>query len=136
MQRYARQPGVLLVAAAASLLGQVLYCLSVFCCSLAIFEVTPTAVEHLFIVPLSELAGALPISPSGLGSFDLAFSVLWGAAPSTTGEAAHGVVTGGVVVALAHRVIQVVIAIVGAGIYVTSRREVAEALHAAEAETE
>jgi uncharacterized protein (TIRG00374 family) len=136
MQRYARQPGVLLAAAAVSLLGQVLNCLSVYCCSQAIFVDTPTAVEHLFIVPLSDLAGALPLSPSGLGSFELAFSLLWGAAPSTTGEAAHGVATGGVVVALAHRLTQVVIAIVGAGIYLTSRREVAEALEAAEAETE
>ena len=84
----------------------------------------PELAGHFVIIPLALVAGALPLPMAGLGVFELAMDKLYLAAASEKGR--------GLVVAIAYRVITILIASVGVGFYLGSRREVAKVLHEAE----
>ena len=105
---------------------QIMLCLSLYLTARAIFVDVPSVTDHFFILPLSDLAGGLPIFPSGLGTFEAALTYFYNSVPTGTGNAAKAVI-----VALALRVMQIVIAAIGAAYYVMSRREVGEVIHAA-----
>ena len=94
----------------------------------AFFEDAPTLGEQLVIVPLSMAAGALPLTPSGLGSFEFAMAELYRLVPATPSENASGIL-----VALVYRLVTIVIAGVGVVYYWTARAQVQEVLEAAEA---
>jgi hypothetical protein len=90
---------------------------------------TPSLQEHLIIVPLSLLCAALPISPAGLGTFELALETLYrmlAAVPIHPGQ--------GLIVALAFRVVQIGLIVIGVIYYWTSRQEVSELMHEVELE--
>ena len=126
LRRYARRPGILAFACLSSICTQAMWCLSFYLTALSLFPEFPSLADHLFIVPLAELAGALPISPSGLGTFELALKILYEVAPTGPGDDSQGFIIG-----LAQRLMTVVIATIGVGYYLLSRREVDELLHAA-----
>jgi uncharacterized protein (TIRG00374 family) len=94
----------------------------------------PSWAEHLVIVPTAGLIGAIPITPSGLGTMELAVEELYetmpGGANSRQGE--------GTMVALGRRATELAVALVGLLFYLTHRRQIeevyAEAEEAAEAE--
>jgi uncharacterized membrane protein YbhN (UPF0104 family) len=71
--------------------------------------------------------GAIPLAPNGLGTFELVVKMLYQYLPSGTAAAASA----GLLVALGYRLITVLIAMVGAGIYLVSRREMSAVLHQA-----
>ena len=87
----------------------------------ALFATTPTLKEHFIIVPLSMVAGALPITPAGLGTFEIAMQKLYVWVPA---GGPSDVIA--VLVALAYRLTTIAIAAVGVVYYWTSRREVRE----------
>jgi uncharacterized protein (TIRG00374 family) len=92
-------------------------------------EVPPLA-DHFVIVPLAFVTGVLPLPGNGLGALEFVFDFLYERIPMGL-----TVATGrGFVVALAYRAITILIALVGVGYYLASRREVAELLHEAEAD--
>lgn len=80
---------------------------SFYCLANGLFAQTPSAMEHLIIVPLSMVAGAMPFTPAGLGVFELAMDKLYQFVP------ASGTPIPGVVVALAFRLVQVAMASLG-----------------------
>jgi uncharacterized protein (TIRG00374 family) len=88
----------------------------------------PTWAEHLVIVPTAGLVGAIPLTPSGLGTTELAVEELYdtmpGSAESRKGE--------GTLVALTRRVTELAVALVGLMFYVTHRRQVQEVFEEAE----
>ena len=86
----------------------------------------PTFVEHLVIVPVASLAGAIPLTPAGLGTLELATDQLYHAMPNVE----QGV---GTIVTLAHRLTMAVVAVLGVVYYFAYRAEVHEVM--AEAET-
>lgn len=94
----------------------------------------PSWTEHLVIVPVAGLVGAIPITPSGLGTLELAVEELYKAVPGGA-EVERG---DGTLVALARRVTELAVALVGLLFYLTHRREVEEVYAEAEeiAETE
>lgn len=89
----------------------------------ALFHPVPTLAEHLVITPLAMAAGALPFTPSGLGVMEAAMSELYRVVPDAARQ-----LSGGVLVALAYRLITIGIAGVGAVFYVTGRREVQQVM--------
>ncbi len=101
--------------------------LSVFLVARGLFGQTPTLGEHMLIVPLSNVAGAIPFMPGGLGTFEFAMEKLYLYVPAN----GPGDVIG-VLVALTYRMVTIVIAAVGIVYYWTSRREVQEVIETAE----
>ena len=102
---------------------------SIFLIARGLPGAAPSLEEHFLIAPVSMVAGALPATPSGLGTFEGAMEYLYRYVPTE----AQVDVGKGVIVALAYRVIMVATAMIGVGYYLTSRREVAEVMHDAEA---
>ena len=129
VRMYRRRPMTLVAIAGMSLL---IHCLVVFSLHLIANSTVPTPAtlsEHFVIVPLSMVAGALPLTPAGLGTMEAAMDYLYGQISS--GEGAE---TWGLLVALVYRMITIAVAVVGAVVYWTSRREVAEVMAAAESQ--
>ena len=105
--------------------------LSIFLIAQGLFGETPTLGEHMIIVPLSNVAGAIPFMPGGLGTFEFAMEKLYDIIPANgPGEVI------GVLVALTYRIVTIAIAAVGVVFYWTSRREVQEVMTEAEHEAE
>lgn len=78
----------------------------------------------LLIGPLSLVAGALPLTPSGLGTFEAAFAKLFSLVGGGDGE--------GFLVAVTYRAMTYVMAAIGAAYYLSARRRVDRMLHDAE----
>ncbi|MBA4020176.1 MAG: hypothetical protein C0483_23695 [Pirellula sp.] len=111
----------------------------VHCCSVGCYYMlgksfpgaSPTLGEHFVIVPLAMVVGALPITPNGLGTFELAVETLF---PMMSTDEVSG--ERGLIVSLFFRLITIGIALVGVAVYFFSRRDVAAALHEAEVDEE
>lgn len=104
-----------------------LFAVALYLIAIALFETSPSLPDHLIIVPLSMVAGALPFTPAGLGTFEYAMGELYGFVPAAgPGDAI------GILVAMAFRLVTIAIATIGIGFYWACRREVQEVLHEAE----
>lgn len=124
---YRGKRGMLAWIAALSLLVHVVFATALYLAAAAIFPEHPTLMDHFIIVPLSLVAGALPLAPAGLGTFEAAMKILYRVVPAHGGG-------DGFLVALVFRLITIVIAMVGVGYYWTRRREVGDLLREAERE--
>ena len=93
----------------------------------SIVGASPAMSEQFVIVPLAMFAGALPITPNGLGTFEAAIEYLY---PRMSAE--HVPAARGLLVSLMYRLVTIGIALVGVVIYFFSRREVSATLHDAE----
>lgn len=125
VRRYTRRPNVLIVSLVLSLAGQCCGALSLYFTARAIFDDIPSITDHFYIMPLADIAKALPLFPSGFGQFEVALQKLYEAVPDTEiGDAA-------IVIAIAQRLMEIIIAAVGAVFYIFCRREVADVMGAA-----
>ena len=84
----------------------------------------PTFAQHLLIVPVANMAGAIPATPSGLGTLEAAAEALYQAVPRNPGIAPGD----GTLVALAHRVTMIAVAVIGMAYYVSQRSELGDVL--------
>jgi glycosyltransferase 2 family protein len=98
---------------------------ALYLAAVAILPDAPSLGSHFIIVPLSMVAGALPFTPAGLGTFEVAMDQLYLLVPVPP-------CSDGILVAMAYRLMTIVIAMVGVGYYWTSRREVRQLLDEAE----
>jgi uncharacterized membrane protein YbhN (UPF0104 family) len=90
----------------------------------------PSLADHFVIVPLAFVSGVLPLPGNGLGALEYVVNFLYERVP-----AGMAIREGrGFVVALCYRAITILIAMIGLGYYLVSRRQVVELLHAAEAD--
>lgn len=122
---YRRRPVMLLLALALSLSSHLLLVFSMHLVARAVLVAPPGLSEHFIIVPLSLVAGTLPLTPGGLGTFELAMDQLYRSLPAAP-------VQDGVLVALAFRLMTIITAVIGGLYYVASRREVKQLLDEAE----
>ena len=88
----------------------------------------PSWAEHLVIVPVAGLVGAIPLTPSGLGTTEFAIEELYRAMPGGD-EIAKG---DGTLVGVGRRLTDIAVALVGLGFYLSHRREVQEVFAEAE----
>lgn len=124
---YRRKTGVLSVSAVMSVGVHCLFSTGVYLLARGLpGEVLPLG-TFFVVMPLSAAAGVLPLS---LGPFEYALEKLYTHVPASVVIP----VGQGLVIALAYRLITVLIAAVGLGYYLTSRREVAEVMHEVEQE--
>jgi glycosyltransferase 2 family protein len=85
----------------------------------------PSLGDHFCIVPLAETAGAIPITPGGLGTTEAALGGLYAAVGADANS--------GVIVALGQRLVMLTAGIAAIGYYLTQRQSVDAAIHEAEA---
>ena len=123
LRRYRNNPGVMVVVFAISILVHCMLAVAIFLIAVSLFDTAPTLVEHFIIVPLSLIAAALPLTPSGLGTFEAAMELLYHHASLTGPGMAEGIL-----VALAYRLVTIGIAAVGVVFCWMSRREVRDVL--------
>jgi uncharacterized membrane protein YbhN (UPF0104 family) len=120
---YRDRPVVICIAVLMSFVTHLLNSLSIWLCARGILPDPPSFFDHLLIGPLSVFAASVPLTPGGLGTFELSLDALYRVfAKDTVGEHA------GLPVALLFRVMTLGVAAIGAGYYLTCREEVAEVL--------
>ncbi|MFM2094780.1 MAG: hypothetical protein RIS70_1904 [Planctomycetota bacterium] len=125
LQLYQRRRGLLLATLLMSLGVHLLSSLSVFLVARGLPGDDPNLATHLVIVPIAMVASAIPL-PGGLGAVEYALDFLYrGVATMNIGERQ------GFIIALAYRVITMIIASIGLFYYLTGRREVRAMLQAA-----
>jgi uncharacterized protein (TIRG00374 family) len=134
IRMYRQRKGVLLAAVVMSLGVHSLLSVSMWCLAEGLFRnapslAVPTLLENLIITPLTMVCAALPISPAGLGTLELALEGLYRLLPAEAVQPGQGLV-----VALAFRVTQIGVLVIGVIYYWADRREVSELIHEAELE--
>lgn len=121
LRMYQNRLPTLLVAGAMSVTIHASMAIAVYCVAFGIYQRMPTLFEHCVISPLAGVAGALPLTPGGLGTYELALSYLYDilSPPDQRGR--------GVVVSLVVRVCLILVAGVGVVFYFSSRAEIEDA---------
>ncbi len=122
---YRDQKPLLARAALLSLVVDLLYVVSFYLVAQGLPFKTPTLQQHLIIVPVATLAGAIPGPPGGLGTLEGATEVLYRSMPGVE----DGV---GTIVTLAYRLTTVVVAAIGLVFYILYRAEVRDVIAAEE----
>jgi glycosyltransferase 2 family protein len=120
---YRSRPAVLLGAIAATVLVHTLSAAALYCIYSGLRYQGISLGQHFVIVPLSAATGLVPLS---IGPFEIALEAFYRAVPAAAGLAAEK--GQGLIVALGYRIITLMIAAVGAGYYLSSRREVASVI--------
>ena len=130
MRMYRKRPRVLAAAFVMTIGVHGMFSLGIFLLATGIYqEVLSSKLSldtHFVIAPLSAAAGVIPLS---MGPFETILSFLYAVVSGVSSAKAQGLV-----VALAYRIVTVLIAMVGVGYYLSARREVAEVMHEAEEE--
>ncbi len=118
LRMYRRRIDLLVVALVMSLGVHGLLAVAIYLIAHGLPGQTPGFLEHLVISPMASAFGSLPL-PGGLGAFEVALDFLYRrVSPERVAESQ------GFVIALAYRVVTLLIAAIGVGYYLTSRREV------------
>jgi uncharacterized membrane protein YbhN (UPF0104 family) len=118
LRMYRQRIGILAVAVAMSLCVHLLLAVGLFLIARGLPGEAADFSAHLVISPMASAFGAIPL-PGGLGAYEVALDFLYRRiSPQSVSESQ------GFVIALAYRVMTIMIAAIGAAYYVTSRREV------------
>jgi uncharacterized protein (TIRG00374 family) len=128
VRAYRNQKRMLLVAGTLCLVVDLLFILSFYLVARGLPVHEPPLAEHLVIVPVANMAGAIPATPSGLGTMEAAAELLYRTMPG-----GKQVLPGdGTMVTLAHRLTMIAVALVGMVYYLTHRTELGRVLAEAE----
>lgn len=127
---YRRRWRVIVLTMVMGLGTHTLFALALFLISNGMFEHAPTLREHLILVPLGMLAGAMPFTPAGFGAFEFAIDQLYRIVPAGANDVS------GVLVALAYRLMTILVATVGVAVYWMGRNEMRQLLQQAETEAD
>lgn len=128
VQMYRNKKSLVLLSAVICLVVNLLYITTFYLIARGLPVQAPTWAEHLVVVPVATMAGAIPATPNGLGALEAAVNVLYRAMPGGK-ETAEG---DGTLVALAYRLTTMIVAIVGFVYYLYYRTEVREVIIEAE----
>jgi uncharacterized membrane protein YbhN (UPF0104 family) len=129
VQSYRKQKKMLLAAFSISLVMALTYITSFYLVARGLPIHEPPWSQHVVIVPVSALVGAIPLTPSGVGTMELAVEELYKALPG--GDQVHK--GDGTFVGLGRRATEVAVALIGLVFYLSHRREVEEVYAEAEA---
>ena len=87
----------------------------------------PSFQQHMMIVPIAGIVGTIPLTPSGLGTTELAIEKLYQKMPGVTSTPGDGTLVG-----IGRRMTDIAVALIGLAFYLTHRKEVAEVFAEAE----
>jgi hypothetical protein len=129
VEAYRDQKSQLLLAAGIGLVVDLLFVTSFYLVARGLPVRAPNFAQHLMIVPAANMAGAIPLTPSGIGTLEAAAEALYQAVPANP-----RIVEGdGTLVALAHRMTMIAVAMLGMLYYVGHRAELRDMLSEVEA---
>ena len=117
---YSRRPSIVVGAYLASIPVHVFNSLSVFMVASSLPIDHLSLLMHFVAVPLSNLAGVLPL-PGGIGAFEGMLAILYRALATTPVASEHGLL-----VAFGFRVITLIVASIGLLVYFAERKEIAQ----------
>jgi len=126
VRQYQNSKPRLFVVGLVSLSVHILVAIGVYFASRGLYYDIPTVAEHFVISPLACVAGTLPLTPGGLGTYEFAMDELYSL---VSPDGAKG---RGLVVALCFRLASIVAAGVGVYFYWLRHREVMQVLREAE----
>ncbi|MCA9247083.1 MAG: flippase-like domain-containing protein [Planctomycetales bacterium] len=132
VRRYREQRRVIVLATVMSMATHTLMTCGFYFASGGFKLARPSFAEHFVVVPLTSLAGAIPLPMAGLGAMEYAFDRL----SHYVSASVDVPLNTGIVAALAIRAIMIGIAMIGVFYYFASRREVQAAMHEAELEAD
>ena len=118
----------LLLACSVGMLSNTMFFLSFYFVAQGLPVHAPTLAQHFVIVPTANLAGAIPATPSGLGTMELAVDKLYQAVPSASAIPAGD----GTLVALGQRATMILVAAGCLAFYVMQRGDLREVIHEVE----
>ncbi|TWU40841.1 lysylphosphatidylglycerol synthase transmembrane domain-containing protein [Novipirellula artificiosorum] len=122
LRMFHRHPIAFFVAVAMSLGVHSLLVISMYLIARSLYVHPPTLLEHFVIVPIGMLAAAVPITPAGLGVYEVVIEWLYRTIPATKTAAS------GSLIALIFEIVKVTMAIVGTVFYWTANQEERESL--------
>jgi glycosyltransferase 2 family protein len=128
VRAYRTQQLTLLAAFSISVIMALSFVSSFYMCARGLPVQAPTWAEHLVIVPTAGLVGAIPLTPSGLGTTELAVEELYKTMPGGDDDRQGD----GTMVAITRRGTEIVVALVGLVYYATHWRKVREVYAEAE----
>lgn len=131
VRMYRRRLGVLLGTIVMSMGVHACSAVGIYLIGRGLFDEVPSLGVNLVVVPLSLLAGVLPLPFMGLGAFEAALAFLYENIPATI----HLQKSQTLLIAFGYRANTILIAIIGAIIFLFSRREVQQIMHATDAES-
>ena len=124
VRMYRKRPGILTLAMVMTVGVHVSFAIGCWFIASGLPGNHPTFLQHLVVMPLSAAMQAIPLP---MGPTEYALDLLYSHTPGPP------VLDGqGLVVALAYRILCVLIAVLGLPFYFTSRREMAQVMHEAE----
>ncbi len=126
---YRGKPALMALIGVMSLGIHVLFVCSVYLVARGLPGEIPSFAKHFIIVPMAMVANTLPL-PGGMGAFEYALDFLYRGLSNVSVAARQGFV-----IALAYRLVTIVVAVIGAIFYLANRREMGELLKQAKAET-
>jgi glycosyltransferase 2 family protein len=127
VRMYRFRLGTLAVSALATVAVHSLFTVAVYLIARGLFDPAQPLAAQFVVYPLSAVTKVLPIN---LGPFEAVFNLFYAEIPligAAAGEG-QGLLGQGLVVALCYRIIELLVAAIGLVYYLSSRREVAEAM--------
>jgi glycosyltransferase 2 family protein len=124
MERFASRRHYLTGAMVLAITTHCLLITAFWCVSQALPIRGPSFIQNAKIVPMALVAGAMPLTPGGLGLTESALAKLY--------EVIHLQASDGALVALAYRALTFVVAAIGAGYYLSAKRRVDRLLEEAQ----
>lgn len=131
IRMYRSRPKYLVIIAILSLCVHSIFSLAAYFLASGLFENHPTLLEMMVITPLAMVFAAIPLSPGGMGTLELAFTELYISVPGNEMSKASAIT-----VALGFRALTIGLAFIGAIIYWINRESVDQNMAEATAEEE
>ncbi|WP_158261317.1 MULTISPECIES: lysylphosphatidylglycerol synthase transmembrane domain-containing protein [Pirellulaceae] len=128
---YRRHPRYLVFIGLLSLGVHSFFSVAVYFLASGLFERHPSLLEMMVITPLAMVFAAIPLSPGGMGTLELAVTELYVTVPAEEFSKANGIT-----VALGFRAMTIGLAFIGAIFYWTNRASVDQSMAEANAEEE
>lgn len=119
---YQKKKHVLFIIGLLSIAVHLLLAIAVFLAAKGLYVGIPSLFVHLVISPVAGLVGCLPISPGGLGSYEMAMTYLYNILSSPTQQGR------GFVIGLCYRITTLLVAGIGLIFYWTHKGEVTLAM--------
>ncbi len=131
---YRRHKGVMVMSLVITLAAQSLFVLAYFLVAAGLSSDHPSLKSHFTIVPLTTIAGVVPLPANGLGAIELLVDYLYKHVTPVVDGFTLPDKNLGVLVSLGNRIVMLAVALVGVCYYLAARREVSEMMHEVEGE--
>lgn len=119
---YGRARLAIFVAIGTAVFSHGLFAVAIYLLASGLYDSAPTLASHFVIGPLALTANAIPLMPAGLGQMELAMDFLYGVQQVSD----DGGRVSGVTIAIAYRMVTILVALMGVPAYWTKARRASD----------